>query len=99
MLGSIIKSFFGCEEKVTSRPLTGKSRTKKVKVEGYPPYCLPMKTLLEKGKPYTLVEIEESLGKARGTVYHEMSELRKSGFVITKKYDKAISAYRYRNPS
>ena len=69
------------------------------KNRNHPRYCDPLRTIMESGRPYTLSQLQKRLGKTKGTVAHEMSQLRKAGFMITKKYDKKLSAYKYRNPS
>jgi hypothetical protein len=66
------------------------------KNRNHPRYCDSLRALLESGKPYTISELQVKLGKRKGTVYHEMSELRSGGFVIRKQYDKSISANKYR---
>lgn len=62
----------------------------------HPRYCGPLRALMESGKPYTLSQLQKRLGKTKGTVYHEMCELRKNGYTITKQYDKKLSVYKYR---
>jgi DNA-binding transcriptional ArsR family regulator len=94
MLGSIFKSIFG----LTEQPVQ-KTKRRTVKKPKHPRYCDPLRTIMESGRPYTLSQLQKRLGKTKGTVAHEMSQLRKAGFLITKKYDKKISAYKYRNPS
>ena len=85
MLGSIFRAIFGIQE---TAPQAVESN--------YPRYCEKLKTNLERGKPYTISELQVKLGKRKGTVYHEMSELRGGGLVIKKQYDKSISANKYR---
>ena len=85
MLGSIFRAIFGIQETATQAVESN-----------YPRYCEKLKTILESGKPYTISELQVKLGKRKGTVYHEMSELRSGGLVIKKQYDKSISANKYR---
>lgn len=94
MLGRIFKSIFG----VTEQPVQ-KTKQRTAKKPKHPRYCDPLRAIMESGRPYTLGQLQKRLGKTKGTVAHEMSQLRKAGFLITKKYDKKISAYKYRNPS
>jgi len=85
MLGSIFRTIFGLEKKAV-QPVE----------PDYPRYCGSLHALMQSGRPYTLSQIQKRLGKKKGTVYHEMTELRRGGIVIKKKYDKKISAFRYR---
>lgn len=62
----------------------------------HPRYCGPLRAIMESGRPYTLSQLQKRLGKTKGTVYHEMCQLRKGGFTITKQYDKKLSVYKYR---
>ena len=66
------------------------------KKRNYPRYCENMRKLLSSGRPYTISELQKTLKKRKGTVYHEMTELRRGGLVIAKNYDKSISANKYR---
>ncbi len=82
MLKAIFRAIFGYEEKAIE--------------PNHPRYCESMRKLLSSGRPYTISELQKTLKKRKGTVYHEMTELRRSGFVIDKNYDKSISANKYR---
>jgi len=91
MLGSIFKAIFG----VTEQPAQ-KTKRRTVKRPKHPRYCDPLRVIMESGRPYTLGQLQKRLGKTKGTVHHEMCELRKGGFTITKQYDKKLSVYKYR---
>jgi Mn-dependent DtxR family transcriptional regulator len=82
MLKAIFRAIFGYEEKAVE--------------PNYPRYCESMRKLLSSGRPYTISELQKTLKKRKGTVYHEMTELRRGGLVIAKDYDKSISANKYR---
>jgi len=113
MLGRIFKSIFGLQEPEKEKGYSRAQLAKELepglnalfcsdhqgKTINHPRYCDPLRAVMESGRPYTLGQLQKRLGKTKGTVAHEMSQLRKAGFLITKKYDKKISAYKYRNPS
>jgi len=113
MLGRIFKSIFGLQEPEKEKGYSRAQLAKELepglntlfgsahqgKTINHPRYCDPLRAIMESGRPYTLGQLQKRLGKTKGTVAHEMSQLRKAGFLITKKYDKKISAYKYRNPS
>lgn len=82
MLKAIFRAIFGYENKDAE--------------VNYPRYCESMRKLLSSGRPYTISELQKTLKKRKGTVYHEMTELRRGGLVIAKDYDKSISANKYR---
>lgn len=113
MLGRIFKAIFGLQEPAKEKGYSRAQLAKELepglnalfgsahqgKTIDHPRYCDPLRAIMESGRPYTLGQLQKRLGKTKGTVHHEMSELRKAGFMITKKYDKKLSAYKYRNPS
>lgn len=110
MLKRIFKAIFGLQEPAKEKGYTRAQLAKELepglnalfgsvhqgKTIDHPRYCGPLRALLESGKPYTISELQVKLGKRKGTVYHEMSELRSGGLVIRKQYDKSISANKYR---
>ena len=85
MLGKIFKAIFGIKDETAT------------KVElNHPRYCDELRSVLEGDESYTLSELQVKLGKRKGTVYHEMTVLRRGGLVISKQYDKSISANKSR---
>jgi hypothetical protein len=59
-----------------------------------PNYCRESLRLMSRKKGASVAEMAESTGKKKGTIYQEMTGIRKSGVKISKKYEKPT--YRYR---
>ena len=59
-----------------------------------PNYCRESLRLMSRKKGASVAEMAESTGKKKGTIYQEMTGIRKSGVKINKKYEKPT--YRYR---
>jgi len=60
-----------------------------------PAFCAKTLRLMSRKKGVTVAEAAESTGKSKGSIYQEVTLIRKAGYKVYKNYEKASRSHRY----
>ena len=98
-----------CEKSKSLKPLSGKpSQVAKlgrgdaeavkspIKVDkDVPFFCAKTLRLMSRKKGVTVAEASEATGKTKGSIYQEITLIKKAGYKVYKHYEKASRSHRY----
>ena len=98
-----------CEQSEPFKPLSGKpSQVAKLGTgdagavkpptkldKEVPAFCAKTLRLMSRKKGVTVSEAAEATGKSKGSIYQEVTLIKKAGYKVYKNYEKASRSHRY----